>query len=62
MAITLEELKEYIKSNVNEVDILEHLNIDSEELVETFSDKIEDKMVKLIRELELTEDDEDNMA
>lgn len=57
--MTLRELQEYIAKNVNEVDLLELLDISSEELVEVFSDKIEDKFDKLIIDLEL-ENDETN--
>lgn len=44
--ITLEELKEYL-SRVDEVTLLELLNIDSELLVERFTDEIIDNYVKL---------------
>jgi hypothetical protein len=53
--MTLVDLKEYIAKNVNEVDLLELLDISSEELVEAFSDEIEDNFDKLVYELELEE-------
>lgn len=53
MTITLEELKDYITHNVDEVDVLEHLNLTAEDLVEAFTDKIEDKFDKLVHDLEL---------
>lgn len=57
--MTLEELKQYIAKNVNEVDLLELLDISCEELVEKFSDEIEENFDKLIKDLEL-ENDETN--
>lgn len=53
MTITLEGLKDYITHNVDEVDVLEHLNLTAEDLVEAFTDKIEDKFDKLVHDLEL---------
>jgi hypothetical protein len=46
--LTLPELKELIASRTDEVDILEILNINSYELVEAFSDRIEDKFEELV--------------
>jgi lipoate-protein ligase A len=54
--MTLVDLKQYIAKNVNEVDLLELLDISSEELVEAFSDTIEENFDKLIYELELTDE------
>ena len=45
--LTLEELKERL-SRFDEVTLLEMLGVDSEELVEAFSDLIESKYDKLI--------------
>jgi ribosome assembly protein YihI (activator of Der GTPase) len=61
MSITLTELKEYMKSQVSEIDILELLDISSEELVEYFSDSIEDRMDELIHTLGLEEDISDEL-
>ena len=47
--LTLEELKERM-SMEDEVTLLETLNISAEDLVNAFSDKIEDKYDKLIKE------------
>jgi len=44
--ITLEELKEWL-SRIDEVTLLEILDISSEELVERFTDEIEDNYDKL---------------
>lgn len=48
ITLTLPELKERIASSTDEVDILEILNINSFDLVEAFSDKIEDKFEELL--------------
>lgn len=58
MTVTLEELKEYIAKQVSELDILELLDITSEELVETFSDAIEARMEYLIQEFELCDEED----
>jgi hypothetical protein len=58
MTMTIEELKEYISHNVDEVDVLELLNISSEDLVEAFHEVVEDKFDKLIADLELEQDDD----
>lgn len=57
MSITIEELKDYIKHNVDEVDLLELLNITAEDIVEVFHDKIEEESDYLIKELELGEEE-----
>ena len=49
MPITLEELKEKMK-RWDELDILDTLDITSEELVEIFSDAIEEKYDQLIEQ------------
>lgn len=62
MAITLEELKERL-SKEDEVDLLEILNIDSEKLVEKFTDEIEERFTQLEEEFgfdEETVDEEEN--
>lgn len=48
--LTFEELKERIAENTDEVMILELLNINSFDLVEAFSDRVEEKYEKLIEE------------
>lgn len=55
---TLEELKDYISHNVPEVDLLELLDISSEDLVNKFQDEIEEKYNELIIDLELEERDD----
>ena len=49
MPITLEELKEKMK-HWYELDILDTLDITSEELVEVFSDEIEEKYDQLVEQ------------
>jgi hypothetical protein len=41
--ITLEELKVFLIENVPEIELMELLQLDSETLVHTFSETIEDK-------------------
>ena len=43
MVLTLEELKEKVKEQINEVDLLEILEVTSEDLVNRFDDLIEGK-------------------
>jgi hypothetical protein len=49
MTTTLNELKEHLK-DIEETTFLEMFDISTEELVERFSDKIEDKYDELIKE------------
>lgn len=51
MATTLEELKEKLASRLDEITILELLEINSYDLVERFSDLVEDNYDKLIDEI-----------
>jgi hypothetical protein len=51
MALTIHDLKDRLKQ-INEVDLLELLDISSEDLVERFVDLIEDNFDKLEREVE----------
>lgn len=51
MALTLLELKEKL-SRVDEISLLEVLNICSEDLVEAFSDRIEDDFERLEEEFQ----------
>jgi len=56
MPLTLEELKDRLKKQ-DEVSLLEVLDISSEEIVERFTDLIEDRFEKL--EEELQDEDEE---
>lgn len=49
---TLEELKTQIKNNFDEIQIIEELKITPEDLVERFSERIEDNYDRLSAELE----------
>lgn len=49
--INLNQLKRRIADTVDEVDILELLDIHADELVEAFSDKIEERMEQLVGEV-----------
>jgi hypothetical protein len=51
MELTLEELKERLVM-LDEITLMELLDIHSDELVETFEDKIEDNLEKLIKEVQ----------
>lgn len=51
MALTLNDIKDRLKQ-INEIDLLELLDISSEDIVERFTDLIEDNFDKLEREVE----------
>ena len=51
MALTLNDIKDRLKQ-INEIDLLELLEINSENIVERFTDLIEDNFDKLEREVE----------
>lgn len=51
MALTLNDIKDRLKQ-IDEVDLLELLDINSEDIVERFTDLIEDNFDKLEREVE----------
>ena len=57
MALTLEELKEKLKT-VDEVTLLEKLEIYSDDIVDRFSDKVEDCLEELLAEFEDEEEHE----
>jgi hypothetical protein len=56
MTKTFEEVKEELK-RIDEVSLLEVLDIASEDLVDRFQDKIEEKIDDLAREFEDEEED-----
>ena len=58
MSLTVEELGQRLAEASDEVSILEILNINSFDLVERFSDRIEKHYEKLLEELELEDDEE----
>ena len=51
MSLTIYELQDRLKG-IDELSLLEILNIDSEEIVEKFIDKIEERFDKLSKEYE----------
>lgn len=51
MSITVTELLEKLKE-VDEITLMERLDISSEDLVERFSDKIEDRLDSLVEEFD----------
>ena len=56
VTLTLPELKERLKS-LDEVILLELLDVASEDLVETFSDIIENNYNRLLKEVDWTEEE-----
>lgn len=58
MPITLEELKERIATRCTEVDILELLEINSFDLVESYEERIEQRFRRLAEEFEDDENEE----
>jgi hypothetical protein len=52
MPLTLEELKEKLAEQMDEITLLDILGITSYDLVERFEDIIEDKFEKLEREID----------
>ena len=52
MSLTLEELKEKLSNYYDEISLLELLNINSDDLVERFSDRIYNNMESLSEEFE----------
>lgn len=56
MAITLVELRQRLAAKFNEVEILELLDLRSDDIVEAFADKIEENQEKLEK---LFEEDEE---
>lgn len=61
MALTVEELKTRMARALNEVEILEVLEINTDQLVERFEDLILEKYNYLITELELEREEYDKI-
>ena len=61
MSLTFKEIKERLMQ-LDEVLLLEVLNINSEEIVERFEDKIEDDIERLEEELEEFSDEENGVG
>lgn len=60
MSLTLEELKLRLRTEFDEVTLLELLDISAEDIVEVFQEKIEARFTKLVTELGEEEWSEDN--
>ena len=56
----LSELKMVIQETLDEVTILEILDIHADELVEAFSDKIEERYDYIVAQLELEQDESES--
>ena len=50
---TLEEIKELISERVDEVDIIDLLNLTTEDIVNTFEDRVEERLDKIISFLDV---------
>ena len=57
-SLTLSDLKHRLSKALNEVELLEVLEITTEDLVDRFSDLIEEKFDYLAKELEIEEEGE----
>ena len=57
--LTLQELKERLK-RLDELSLLELLDVTSEEIVEYFTDRIEDNFDRLMREVDYDGEDEED--
>lgn len=55
--MTLEDLKNRLKTQVDEVSLLEVLDISAEEIVDRFEDKIEERMAQLAKDFDSDDDD-----
>jgi hypothetical protein len=51
--LTIKELKEKIIEQIDEVDIIDLLGLTTQDIVNAFQDKIEDKYDEIIEQLEL---------
>jgi len=59
MSLTIEELKEYLRNNVDEVTLIEDLGIDTERLVELLHDVIDEQYDNLIDLYDLEQDSDE---
>lgn len=57
--ITLQELKEWLSTNLDECSIIDLLEIEATELVNAFEDKIQDKRDYIEREITILREEED---
>jgi hypothetical protein len=56
--ITLEELKEKIIEQIDEIDIIDLLGLTTEDIVNAFEHKVEELEDKIIKELELSSEED----
>jgi hypothetical protein len=54
--LTIEELKEKIVEQVDEVDIIDLLGLTTQDIVEAFDDIIEEKIQVILKELDLPDE------
>jgi hypothetical protein len=59
MSLTIEELKEYLRNNVDEVTLIEDLGIEADRLVEILHDVIDENYEKLIDLYDLEQDSDE---
>ena len=59
--VSLNQLKDYMRDNIEETQFLELLDITTADLIEAFDDKIADKFDYLVSKLELDEADVDDV-
>ena len=62
MAVTLTELQQNLQSRYSPDEIVELLDITSEELVDMFTERIDEKWDYLLKELDMEEGDGDDEA
>lgn len=56
--LTLEELKEKIVEQVDEIDIIDLLGLTTQDIVNAFEERVEELHEKIKRELDLTDSEE----
>ena len=59
MSYTIEELKEYLANNVDEIELIDSLGLTTDRLVELLHDEIYDKFDRLIDIYDLAKEEED---
>ena len=59
--VSLNQLKDYMRDNIEETQFLELLDITTADLIEAFDDKIADKFDYLVSKLELDAEDVDDV-
>lgn len=62
MAVTRADLQQRLKERYSPDDIVELLDLDSEELVDMFGDRVDEKFDYLLKELEMEEDESEDQS